>query len=50
MVNDNNPVISSYPDGECPDCGEEIPKGTKSGEECKNCGHVFCEETADDDA
>lgn len=45
----DNPVISAYPNGECPDCGEDIPKLTKNGEECKNCGHVFCEETADDD-
>lgn len=30
-----------YPDGLCPDCFMEIPKGTEDGDECLNCGHVF---------
>lgn len=31
----------SYKNGECPDCGDPIPKRTSDGDECKNCGHVF---------
>jgi uncharacterized Zn finger protein len=39
-----NPIKESYPNGECPDCGEEIPDDVVAGDECKNCGHVFWEE------
>lgn len=35
-------VADQYANQECPDCGEEIPEGTVEGEECHNCGHVFC--------
>jgi hypothetical protein len=38
-----------YEDEECPYCGEEIPEGTTEGEECKNCGHVFCSPKENDD-
>lgn len=30
-----------YKNGECPDCGEEIPIMATGGDECKNCGHIF---------
>jgi rubredoxin len=30
-----------YENGECPDCGEEIPVDMVDGGECVNCGHVF---------
>lgn len=36
-----NKVYQSYLNGECPDCGDNIPKSVKDGEECKNCNHVF---------
>ena len=39
-----NPKIrwsDHYENGECPDCGNRIPVKAKSGEGCKNCGHVF---------
>ena len=39
-----------YQDGECPDCGEEIPDDAEPGCECKNCGHVFWLDTPNDDA
>lgn len=39
-----NPVWKSYPRGECPDCGEPIPKDVVEGEACCNCGHIFTEE------
>jgi hypothetical protein len=44
-----NPVKDTYEHGECPDCGEPIPDTVQAGDECVNCGHVFCESTADDD-
>jgi DNA-directed RNA polymerase subunit RPC12/RpoP len=44
-----NPIKDSYPGGVCPDCGEEIPDNVVSGEECPNCGHVFCLEQKVDD-
>jgi hypothetical protein len=31
----------SYPDAECPDCGEPIPEDTSDGDSCCNCNHVF---------
>jgi ribosomal protein S27E len=37
----NNKVKNSYPNGECPDCGETIPFDVAEGEECGNCGHVY---------
>ena len=43
-------VKSCYEDGVCPDCGEDIPDDAVEGQECENCGHVFCYETEDDDA
>ncbi len=39
-----NKVKNSYPDGVCPDCGEDIPDFVNEGEECSNCSHVFTEE------
>lgn len=36
-----NKIKDSYPNGRCPDCGEPIPDDVVSGQECKNCGHVF---------
>jgi hypothetical protein len=40
----------NYENGECPDCGEEIPEDMPEGGECENCGHVFCSPKPDDDA
>lgn len=37
-------VRDSYPDGECPDCGDPIPSEAVEGDACANCGHVFYEE------
>lgn len=34
-------LLSSYPDGNCPDCGEPIPEDAEDGDQCANCGHVF---------
>ncbi len=34
-------ICKSY-NGECPDCEEDIPLDVEEGEECENCGHVFC--------
>lgn len=34
-------IKDNYDNGECPDCGEEIPDDALSGEECSNCGHVW---------
>jgi len=34
-------IRKSYPDEECPDCGEPIPKNVVDGQACKNCGHVY---------
>jgi len=34
-------VRSLYDDGECPDCGEDIPEHYTSGDSCVNCEHVF---------
>jgi hypothetical protein len=31
----------AYDDGECPDCGEQIPSDAEEGSDCSNCGHVF---------
>ena len=44
-----NPIKNSYPNGECPDCGEEIPNNVVDGENCSNCEHVFCNQIEDDD-
>lgn len=37
-------VKDAYPDGVCPDCGEDIPDDVEDGEECTNCGHTFTHE------
>jgi hypothetical protein len=34
-------IQAAYEDGECPDCGEDIPDPAVAGDECSNCGHVF---------
>lgn len=34
-------IKDSYPDGKCPDCGEQIPVNIIDGDKCPNCGHVF---------
>ena len=42
-------VRDSYEDYACPDCGDEIPRGTVDGAACDNCGHVFSVQRTDDD-
>jgi hypothetical protein len=42
-------VSQYYPQGECPDCGEDIPADAVAGQACKNCGHVFWPERSTDD-
>lgn len=37
-------VRDAYENGECPDCGDPIPKDAVDGSDCSNCGHVFYEE------
>jgi len=44
-----NAIKSSYPNGECPDCGEEIPSDVCTGDACSNCEHVFSEQRKSDD-
>lgn len=44
-----NPVRDSYENGECPDCGDEIPLDVEDGQSCDNCGHVFCHPKPTDD-
>jgi hypothetical protein len=39
-----------YQGGKCPDCGEEIPKHAKGGDDCLNCEHVFWTTTENDEA
>lgn len=39
---ESNSIKASYPDGECPDCGEPIPSDVQEGDTCCNCGHTFC--------
>jgi hypothetical protein len=34
-------IKDSYPDGKCPDCGEQISVDIIDGDKCPNCGHVF---------
>lgn len=34
-------VQDSYPNGDCPDCGEKIPEEAQDGENCLNCGHIW---------
>jgi hypothetical protein len=41
-------IRDSYPNKECPDCSEPIPKNVTAGQECSNCGHVFCVPTDND--
>ena len=38
---ETNKIYNSYENGECPDCGEGIPKNVQEGDACKNCEHVF---------
>ena len=38
-------VKDNYEDGICPDCSLDIPSNTVNGDECVNCGHVFCDGT-----
>ena len=46
----SEPLASSqYPNGVCPDCGEEIDPNAVTGEECSNCGHIFVMEAPVDD-
>jgi rubredoxin len=42
-------VRDDYENGECPDCGQDIPKAAVQGEECSNCGHVFTGNVEGDD-
>ena len=42
-------AVDQYPDGVCPDCGEEINPEATVGESCDNCGHVFVLEAPVDD-
>lgn len=41
-------IKASYPDGVCPDCGDEIPTDVVDGDACSNCGHVFVVPRPDD--
>jgi hypothetical protein len=41
-------IQRAYPNSECPDCGEPIPEDIQEGQECCQCGHVFCLERKDD--
>ena len=34
-------IKDSYENGECPDCGEDIPNDVSNGDGCSNCSHVF---------
>lgn len=43
-----NLIQDSYPNKECPDCGEPIPEDLQEGQDCRNCGHIFCLEKKDD--
>ena len=36
-----NIIKGSYENGECPDCGEDIPNDVSNGDGCSNCSHVF---------
>jgi uncharacterized Zn finger protein (UPF0148 family) len=47
-LKDLNPVLNSYPDKECPDCGEPLPEVVQEGDACCQCGHVFYTERKDD--
>ena len=42
-----NPIKDSYPNNECPDCGQDIPDDVVEGDECSNCSHVFYMPTED---
>lgn len=44
-MDNSNAVRNSYPNKECPDCGENIPYDVIDGEECENCGHIFYDES-----
>ena len=43
------PVWQQYPGGQCPDCRQKIPRDTKDGAQCSNCGHVFWSDADDDE-
>jgi uncharacterized Zn finger protein (UPF0148 family) len=34
-------IKGTYPDDECPDCGDPIAADAVDGDACPNCGHVF---------
>ncbi len=36
------PINLEYPGSECPACGEPIDDDKEAGDECEECGHVFC--------
>ena len=36
-----NIIKDSYENGECPDCGKNIPDDVSGGDGCSNCGHIF---------
>ena len=36
-----NIIKDSYENGECPDCGKNIPDDVSGGDGCSNCGHAF---------
>lgn len=42
-------VSDDYRNGECPDCGLEIPSAAQTGQACEDCGHIFTENVPDDD-
>ena len=44
-----NAIKESYPLGECPDCGQDIPDNVEAGQACTNCEHVFGEPAPNDD-
>lgn len=44
-----NAIKDSYPNGECPDCGEAIPDDVVEGQACSNCEHVFTTEQPNDE-
>jgi DNA-directed RNA polymerase subunit RPC12/RpoP len=42
-------VKKAYPEGKCPDCGEEIDPWAEEGATCRNCGHALYSAREDDD-
>jgi hypothetical protein len=41
LAKESKEIVDSYENGECPDCGEEIPDNVSDGDSCCNCEHVF---------